>query len=93
MQVISPCTLAAERLPFPHIRAIFLLIETHSAATAFSQGGKWQVKISRHLSLPRLPLLAKVAVKLISSFRDPGASAAKTLDFSRASKGLCRITS
>jgi len=54
MQVISPCMLAVKRLPFPHIRAIFLLIETHSAATAFSQGGKWQVKISRHLSPPSL---------------------------------------
>lgn len=88
MQVISPCTPAAERLPFPHIRAIFLLIETHSAATAFSQGGKWQVKISRHTAHPPcLPPLAKVAVKLISSFRDPGARPAKTLHFLRASKG------
>lgn len=48
-------------IPFPHIRVIFLLIEAHSAATAFSQGGKWQVKISRHLSPAHLPPLAKVA--------------------------------
>lgn len=53
---ISSCTPAVERLPFPHIRAISLLIETYSAATAFSQGGKWQVKIFEasltHASLP-----------------------------------------
>lgn len=55
MQVISPRTPAAKRLPFPHIRAIFLLIETHSAATAFSRAGKWQVKIWRHLSPSSLP--------------------------------------
>lgn len=91
-QVISPCTPAAERLPFPHIRAVFLLIETHSAATALSQGGKWQVKIPRR-PLPCLPPRAKVAVKLISSFRDPGAGPAKTLHFMRASKGWCRVTS
>lgn len=64
MQVISSCTPAAERLPFPHIRAIFLLIETHSAATAFSQGGKWQVKISRHLSHPLPPSPGKNACEV-----------------------------
>lgn len=59
MQVISSCMPAAKRLPFPHIRVIFLLIETHSAATAFSQGGKWQVKISRHLSPLPSPSVGK----------------------------------
>lgn len=36
----------------PHIGAIFLLIETNSATTAFSRGGKWQVNISRRLFSP-----------------------------------------
>lgn len=55
------CPLAAKRLPSPNIRAIFLLIETHSAATAFSQGGKWQVETSGRPSPPRLHPFGKSA--------------------------------
>lgn len=90
MQVISPCMPTAERLTFPHIRAMFLLIETHSAATAFFT--RWKMAgqdFETSLSPPMPPSLPwqKVAVKLISSFRDPGAKPAKTLHFMRASKG------
>lgn len=59
MQVISPCMPTAERLTFPHIRAMFLLIETHSAATAFftrwkMAGQDFETSLSSHASLPPL---------------------------------------
>lgn len=37
-----------ERLPFHTSGAVLVLIETHFAATAFSQRGKWQVKFAGH---------------------------------------------
>lgn len=75
MQVVSSCTLAAERLPFPHIGAISLLIETHSAATAFSQGGKWQVKIPRHLSRPLPPSLGQSGCEVDKFLEGPWSQA------------------
>lgn len=95
MQVIFSRTAAAERLPFPthqsYIRPNWDPLCCDSVFTRWEMAGQ---DFKTFLSHPHsLPPLAKGAVKLISSFRDPGARPAKTLHFMRASKGWCRITS